>query len=747
MDFDFLPKLPKSDLDDRTYKDLVDECILRIPRYCPEWSNFNPSDPGITLIELFAWLTDQMQLRFNQVPRRNYVAFLELLGIRLQAATPAKTEITFYLSRPQSQDEPIPAILSGTEVATERTETEEAFIFSTDHLLEIGLPRIRHYLTAETTEKMPVALRDRFSNLWTQDNTTGRWSGPEQPVFEPYPQTGNCFYLVFDSSAPLDGNVIVLDIEGEPAGSTGINPDQPPRRWEAWDETGWQPILIAEADDGSRGFSFSEGNQDTTDIKQATIRLHMPLRWPDVTFGRYRGRWLRCTYTELDTAQTGQTGYNRSPKLAAISAYAIGGTTEASQCMLIQDELIGESNGKPGQTMPLLSGAILPRTDGEHLLVAPPGELPQTWQEVTDFADSGPEDRHYTLDSLTGEIQFGPLIREPSKLAAEVEARRQIQENGNVPEDLSTLDLLEWQHGAVPPRGSTIRMAAYRTGGGADGNVKSQTIRTLKSAVPYVTQVVNLKPALNGADAESLDEAVIRVPSLLRTRDRAITTEDFEVLTLQSTRAVARAYCPNTQTGGQIRVFVVPQASPLSDTTGSTADIGISPHQLQLTNDLQLTIRNFLDDRRILGIEVLIDTPTYVGVSVQAKIGIAAENDSAQARAKIEQAARSRLYEFLNPVTGGADGEGWKFGTPVYKSDIIGQLQSVPGVQYLGPIELFSLRRIGGQIEGQIGGEWVRSLATEGIVRPGTLGLICSWADPNIQSGHSISLESLSIVS
>jgi len=98
MEFNFLPQLPKSNLDDRTFKDLVEECLLRIPRYCPEWTNHNPSDPGITLIELFAWLTDQMLLRFNQVPRRNYVAFLELLGIRLKPPTPAQTEVTFYLT-------------------------------------------------------------------------------------------------------------------------------------------------------------------------------------------------------------------------------------------------------------------------------------------------------------------------------------------------------------------------------------------------------------------------------------------------------------------------------------------------------------------------------------------------------------------------------------------------------------------------------------------------------------------------
>ena len=123
MEFDFLPKLPTSNLDDRTFDDLVEECVLRIPRYCQEWTDHNLSDPGITLIELFAWLTDQMLLRFNQVPRKNYVAFLELLGIRLQPPTPAQTDLTFYLTTDLPETYTIPA---GVEVASLRTENTPA---------------------------------------------------------------------------------------------------------------------------------------------------------------------------------------------------------------------------------------------------------------------------------------------------------------------------------------------------------------------------------------------------------------------------------------------------------------------------------------------------------------------------------------------------------------------------------------------------------------------------------------------
>ena len=72
--------LPEINLDDRTFQDLVSEARTRIALSCPEWTEHNVSDPGITLIELFAWMTELTIYRLNRVPDKLHVVLLELLG-------------------------------------------------------------------------------------------------------------------------------------------------------------------------------------------------------------------------------------------------------------------------------------------------------------------------------------------------------------------------------------------------------------------------------------------------------------------------------------------------------------------------------------------------------------------------------------------------------------------------------------------------------------------------------------------
>src|SRR5688572_2920170 len=93
--------LPVPKLDDRRFQDLVDDAKRLVQQRCPEWTDHNVSDPGVTLIETFAFVADQLIYRLNRVPDRTYVKFLELIGVRLFPPTPARTDATFWLTGPQ----------------------------------------------------------------------------------------------------------------------------------------------------------------------------------------------------------------------------------------------------------------------------------------------------------------------------------------------------------------------------------------------------------------------------------------------------------------------------------------------------------------------------------------------------------------------------------------------------------------------------------------------------------------------
>ena len=723
MVFDFLPNLPKANLDDREYKDIMEECLLRIPRYCPEWTNYNPSDPGITTIEMFAWLTHQMLLRFNQVPRRNYILFLELLGIRLQPPNPAGTEVTFYLVSDLPEAYTIPA---GIEVATERQLGVDPIVFSTDRPLTIGNPQINHFLGAETIEDRPQVLRDRFTNLWNF-TSTGEWSGPELPLFNDQPQPGNCFYLVFDPQEALDGNVIILTFKGQEATPTGIDPTDPPRRWEAWNGQYWQPVLLQENEDETQGFSFADiAARGGNPLQGVDITLHLPLEFPVVQFTAYQGRWLRCVYA---TPRLRQPSYTRSPQIIGIGVKAIGGTTQATQCESIDDDLLGNSNGEPGQFFQLRRSPVLERHDDEYLIVTPPGGTPQRWEEVRDFSESSETDLHYVLDSLTGRLQFGPLVREPMQLKQAKDIRALLQ-NGQDRPSLQPPSM-EHQYGAIPPRGATIQMSRYRTGGGLRGNIEARSLDTLKSAVPYVANVVNLIPAANGTEGETIEQAAMRVPQMLRTRDRAVTPEDFESLTLLGgDGAVARSTCLPTdpKKPGTVQLLVVPYADVQSITDG----VGIAPDRFRLHPPLYRKLMAYLDERRLLGVNVELLEPDYVGLSVQTEIALAPAYQNPEAQAELLHRVNVALYGFFNPLVGGAERKGWPLGQTAYISDAIALLQQIPGIRRLGSLQLFELRP-------SSSGQWLRSQPVPAI-DPGPNGLICSWSDASLRSNHIINI-------
>lgn len=690
-----------------------------------------------------------MLFRFNQVPYRNYIVFLEMLGIRLKPPVPAQTALTFYLTQAQPDVVKIP---DSTEVATLRTETEPAIIFSTDQELTIGTPQVTHLLTADVAEDRPTQWRDRTPLNQSWD------SFAETPLFE-NATPDNCVYLVLNAPDRLEdkslrGNVLALTVKGAAARTTGIDPDDPPRRWEAWNGYAWEPVLRVESDDKTRGFSFSEFEQGGANSVQtgADVVLHLPQTFAPAEFsadaGAIAGYWIRCVYMQPGDLQP---SYSSSPAIVGLSVRAIGGTISASQCVRIQRELLGISTGKPGQAFALQSKPVLERRRDRREwieVVLPTGDV-QSWAEVLDFANSGPEDLHYPVDSLTGAVQFGPLIREPAQLCQKTQ-QRLMQQSGrdsllrrsplqNNPLETRSLrpappaclsELLERQYGKVPPLGAEIYMVAYRTGGGSQGNVQAERLSVLKSAIPYVKRVTNYAAATGGMDAESLDEAVLRVPHLLRTRESAVIPADFENVARRASRAVARAHCLSAAqtTAGIVRLLIVPQL-PIEQVNWQA---GLAPEQFALTESLQAEILDYMGDRKPLGVQVKLQEPEYAGVSVRLKLLLDPSYQTAATQSALESQILQALYRFLNPLTGGADGTGWALGRPVYTTDIIGLCQrlALPGVRHIGLVELFELRKYG---DG-----WFRSDTPESLVDPGILGLLCSWQDDQLQSSHRI---------
>src|SRR5581483_1369248 len=217
-----------------------------------------------------------------------------------------------------------------------------------------------------------------------------------------------------------------------------------------------------------------------------------------------------------------------------------------------------------------------PRQD--HLIVESPGGDMEIWTEVEDFADSGPEDRHFTLDSTDGTLTLGPTLLQP---------------DGNV-----------YRFGATPLKRSWLRFSRYQHGGGVMGNVPRATLSVLKTSIPYVSQVINRQPAMGGLDAQTLDDAKLRAPQTLRTRTRAVTAEDYEYLALQ-VPGVARAHClapgamptgPNDVPPGQVVVLVIPDA-PENDLRNGT-------HMPVERPELLTSVKAHLDERRVMGAQL-----------------------------------------------------------------------------------------------------------------------------------------------
>jgi predicted phage baseplate assembly protein len=631
--------LPAPSLDDRKFQDIVDEAKRLIPRYCPEWTNHNLSDPGVALIELFAWMSEMILFRLNQVPDRLYTKFLDLVGIEPFPPSVARADLTFWLSTVLDRAITVPI---GTPVATAPAVTGgDEVLFSTVQELIIAPPVLMAAKTGTLADDQ--LLVDVWDDL--------RFDGSEVRCFTSDPlAAGDALYLGFESS--LAGSVIRLTVNASIEG-IGVDPRNPPILWDVWSGEAWLRVIVQS--DGTGGLN-----------RDGQILLQVPAAMDPLTLGGTRAYWLRA---RLVAARGDQPTYQSTPRISALKADTLGGTAPAEHASVVGPEMLGRSDGSPGQQFTASRSPVLARREGEHLRTITTDGV-SDWTEVADFTASGPADLHYVLDAATGTFHFGPTVRYP---------------NGAV-----------HQHGAIPPDGAEVSLPEYRYGGGAVGNVGSGTLSVLRNSIAYIDRVTNLTPASGGVDAETPQNAKLRGPLTLRTGQRAVTVHDFERLTLEASNEVARVRClPPLQPAAPVRLLVVPGLGGRPD-----------EHQLDdfaLSGQLIDRISEHLEPRRLLGTTVEIGTPYYQGVTVAALI----QTLPGRPASIVRQRALDLLYRYVNPLTGGTSGEGWPFDTDITAAPLAEMLEAIEGVERVDEVLLFEYDLRTGQRHG-IGRELIR---------------------------------------
>jgi len=324
------------------------------------------------------------------------------------------------------------------------------------------------------------------------------------------------------------------------------------------------------------------------------------------------------------------------------------GTVAVSNASQVAEEVLGSSDGSRDQRFYVANVPVLDIT-----VLVDEGSGFEAWTEVDDLTSSGPADKHYVLNSGTGEALFGDGV-----------------------------------HGKVPAAGANnVKAAPYRFGGGTRGNVGAGTITQLRSSHVYVDRVTNPEAATGGGDEETVEDAVERGPTeQLKTRNRAVTAEDFETLTLESHTGIARAKTlplfdpvqPTIEVPGVVTVIAMPK--------GGGA----------LSQALRDAIRAYLDERRLVTARVYVNAPDYVEVAVQATVAKRPEANADDVRDRVERT----LAEFLDPEFGGDPekaatyvaglsderGSGWEFGRAVYLSELYEVMERVPGVDHVESI-------------------------------------------------------------
>lgn len=618
--------LPKPILDDRSFDQLVEESQQLLPRATPTWTDHNTSDPGITQIELLAWLCEMDLYRLDRTPDEAIRAFLRLVGLTPMPARVAQAVVTVATASAVS----LPA---GMQLRA----TGEGPVFQTTEAVDLTAARL-------------TWVRNGAGDEVTSLNDAG------SPGFTPFglhAAHGTALYLGFDAPFATPGVRLYA----------------------------WTPTPEADATARERLIAeYEEAEREREQTCASTVRDNPPwwLHYDARTVWEYfaaDGRWTPLQEVvdqtrgltlsgpilfkvPADSAPGGAVddgldptlyfvrcrlqrgGFECASRLSRIAVNAVP-VAHAADAPVVT---LGDSRGHARERYTLPHTPVV--AGSTRLTVTLGAEVQDDWREVPQWDVSGAHDRHYVLTSERGLIEFGNGLR-----------------------------------GWVPAADASLDMN-YQVGGSEAGNVKAYSLHTWLDNAHNQARMANwlsLFPTLwlrqpfaafGGAHAEPLKAAVARAIEAARKPSVALTLADFEREALQTlgvpigrVRALAdySPALPCFRASGSIGVVVIPACD--------------GPRPMP-SEGMRAAVHRHLARRRSPGTELHVIPPVYSTVSVVATLHAARGQDANALR----NAAMAAIDAYLNPLRGGPRGEGWPVGRDVYRSELLALLAALPGV-------------------------------------------------------------------
>lgn len=657
-------------LDTRSFADIKLELTKKIRQYAPEWTDFNESDPGITLVELFAHLTEIMLYEMNRLPELNYIKFLQLLDMQLAPPTPASAVLTFT---PDGQNG-IVQLPKGTQV--EGTADGDPVVFELDRALDITATPLKYiqiysagaFSNATDLNDKPDALYYPFSSFPSGGSDGSAlylgFEKPDEQTERQLRESGRLFpslvalYVFLSKTASSNSALEMRKV-------LTANPQQDFIEWE----------YIGGGIGNWRRFPFADLTEAMT--REGFIYLQIPSDIEATNQGlltrtEEAAYWIRCRLKSSNLT------WRKIPQIDAIQANA----APATSLVTVHEELMGISEGTPNQRFALLNSPIDPQS--LRLLVLPPqagalvadsasllavqsdsAKAPDdesgNWEAVSDFFASMQDSRHFVLNAVTGEVVFG-----------------------------------DGERGQIPLADFEIIAQSYRFGGGSTANLPANSITTLLSDASGANtlQVTNQRAALGGSKEQSLEDLKRRAPAELRTNRHAVTVDDYIALAMKIDGVLQATAIPNWKpplppdqleglhVPGAVTVLIVPETVPQRPQTETP------PYPSEA---LLRTVGEYLYPLRVVTCELYVDQPSFVQVSVTAEVEI---DPSAS-----QDAVRDQVYQALQRYL---DPKQREFNETFYLSSLYEVILSIQYVRAVTNLEANRSTFAGGSLSGSL---------------------------------------------